>query len=57
MKQAVINLLKVKTLITLATCGLFIYLAGTNKMPVETTTMVIGMVFTYYFNKDKNKGE
>lgn len=45
------NLIKVKTIITLACCGLFIYLAVKNKMPVETTTMIIGMVITYYFNK------
>lgn len=55
--EAIIKLLKVKTLITLATCGLFIYLAVKEILPVETTTMVIGMVFTYYFNKDKNKDE
>lgn len=58
MKQALINLLKVKTLITIAITIVFCYLAITEKMPIETTTMVIGMVFTYYFNKDNiNKGE
>lgn len=57
MKNALINLLKVKTLITLAITIVFCYLAIIGKLPVETTTMVIGMVFTYYFNKkdvDKN---
>lgn len=51
------NLLKVKTIITLATTGLFIYLAVKQILPVETSSMVIGMVYTYYFNKDKNKNE
>ena len=57
MKNALINLLKVKTLITLAITIVFCYLAVAGKLPIETTTMVIGMVFTYYFNKkdvDKN---
>ena len=56
MKNALINLLKVKTIITLAITGVFVYLAIIGKLPVETTTMVIGMVFTYYFNK-KDKGD
>lgn len=51
MKNALINLLKVKTLITLAITIVFCYLAIIGKLPIETTTMVIGMVFTYYFNK------
>lgn len=49
------NLLKVKTIITIATTGLFIYLAVKQILPKETSSMVIGMVYTYYFNKDKNK--
>lgn len=56
MKNALINLLKVKTLITLMITIIFCYLSIIGEMPIETTTMVIGMVFTYYFNKDK-KGE
>lgn len=56
MKNALINLLKVKTIITLAITGVFVYLSVAGKLPIETTTMVIGMVFTYYFNK-KDKGD
>lgn len=55
MKNALINLLKVKTLITLMITIIFCYLSIIEKMPIETTTMVIGMVFTYYFNKDKKE--
>lgn len=51
------NLLKIKSIITLVVTLLFIYLAVKQILPVETTSMVIGMVFTYYFNKDKNKNE
>lgn len=51
------NLLKLKSIITIATTGLFVFLAVKNILPVESTSMVIGMVYTYYFNKDKNKNE
>ena len=51
------NLLKLKSIITISTTGLFVFLAVKNILPVETTSMVIGMVYTYYFNKDKNKNE
>lgn len=54
--EALISLLKVKTIITIATAGLFVYLSIKGQMPKETIALVIGMVFTYYFNKDKNKG-
>lgn len=54
MKKALIDLIKVKTIITLAITIVFCYLALSKDLPIETTTMVIGMVFTYYFNKDKN---
>ena len=53
---ALINLFKVKTLITLAITTIFCILAYKEVLPIETTTMVIGMVFTYYFNKDANGG-
>lgn len=56
MSKEIKNLLKVKSIITLVITGIFAYLSITGDLPVETTTMVIGMVFTYYFNKDK-KGE
>lgn len=53
---ALVNLFKVKTLITLAITTIFCILAHREILPIETTTMVIGMVFTYYFNKDANGG-
>ena len=53
---ALVNLFKVKTIITLAITVIFCILAYKETLPIETTTMVIGMVFTYYFNKDANGG-
>ena len=57
MKKALIDLIKVKTIITLAIMYVFCKLALNTTLPIETTTMVIGMVITYYFNKDKNKND
>ncbi len=52
MKEAIIRLLKVKTLITLAITILFVILSIKGVLPVDTISMIIAMVFTYYFNKD-----
>jgi len=52
MKEAIIRLLKVKTLITLAITILFVILSIKGILPVDTISMIIAMVFTYYFNKD-----
>jgi len=54
--STLVNLFKVKTIITLAITVIFCILAYKETLPIETTTMVIGMVFTYYFNKDVNGG-
>lgn len=50
MKNSLLCLLKIKTLISLTTTFVFTYLAIKGAIPVETITMIIGMVFTYYFN-------
>lgn len=50
----ILNLFRIKTIITLIISILFFMLAYTEKLPIETTTMVIGMVFTYYFSKDND---
>lgn len=52
--NTILNLFRVKTIITLVISVLFVILAYTEKLPIETTTMVIGMVFTYYFSKDND---
>lgn len=53
--DAIVNLLKVKTIITLAITGLFVYLSIKGQLEKETIAMVIVMVFTYYFNKKDSK--
>lgn len=50
MKNSLLCLLKKRTLIYLSTTFVFTYLAIKGAIPVETITMIIGMVFTYYFN-------
>ena len=55
MKNNLTNLLKVKTIITLMITIIFCYLEVVNKIPNKNTKMVIDMVFTYYFNKDKKE--
>lgn len=52
--NTILNLFRVKTIITLVISVLFVILAYTEKLPIETTAMVIGMVFTYYFSKDND---
>ena len=52
MKNLIKCLLQVKTIITLA--ATFVFLSVKNQIPTETITMIIGMVFTYYFNKKED---
>lgn len=50
MKRLLFCLTNVKTVISLAATFVFTYLAIRKEIPIETITMLIGMVFTYYFN-------
>ena len=54
MKSLIKCLLQVKTIITLAATFVFVYLSVRNHIPKETIPMVVGMVFTYYFNKKED---
>ena len=57
MKQAIINLLKVKSLMTICVMAVFTILALKSKIPNELIASVITAVTTYYFTKkedDKN---
>lgn len=47
-------MIRVKTIITLIITFVFLYLSLKGSMPTETSSMVIGMVFTYYFNKKED---
>lgn len=51
MSDSLKNLLKIKSLMTLITGGVFAYMALTGKMQAETVAGVITMVFTFYFTK------
>ena len=54
MKQAIINLLKVKSLMTLCVMVVFTVLALKSKIPNELIASVITAVTTYYFTKKEN---
>ena len=51
--QALIDLLKVKTLITLAIIGVMSYLAIIEAITPETFMTVASAVVTYYFTRQK----
>ena len=57
MKNALIKLLKVKSIMTIAVLTVFVILALTRQISDELITSVITAVITYYFAKKENKEE
>lgn len=57
MKEILTNLLKVKSLMTLAVMAVFVILSLEEKLDPAVTTSVITAVITYYFTKENNKNE
>lgn len=57
MKDAFINLLKVKSLMTIAVMIVFVVLSLQEKLEPTLTASVITAVITYYFTKKENKDE
>lgn len=57
MKNAITNLLKVKSIMTLAVMVVFVILSLEEKLDPAVTTSVITAVITYYFTKQENKNE
>ena len=57
MKQALINLLKVKTIVTLiiTICLAIGFLKG--QIGVDLFMPIVTMIFTYFFTKNNNKSE
>jgi hypothetical protein len=55
MKEALIQLLKVKSLMSIAAIIVFVYMAVTVKMDVKDTQSIILMVFSAYFAVQGNK--
>lgn len=57
MKDAITNLLKVKSLMTIAVMVVFVVLSLKGKLEPTLTASVITAVITYYFTKkDTEKG-
>lgn len=57
MKEALIKLLKVKSLMTVAVLIVFVVLALKGILDEALTASVITAVITYYFTKDNGKEE
>lgn len=55
-KEAIVSLLKVKSLMTIAVMIVFVVLSLKGKIDEALTASVITAVITYYFTKE-NKGE
>ena len=55
MKQALINLLKVKSLMTIAIMIVFVTLSLTHNMSDELVASVISSIVTYYFTKKEGE--
>lgn len=53
MKNKLIDLLKVKSIITLLSFFAFFYLAITEKIENDNFMLILGMIATYFFNKEK----
>ena len=54
MKNQIIKLLEVKTIITFGIIGTIIYLAVKGTVEAKDIILFGGMVITYFFNKDIN---
>lgn len=54
MKQAFIQLLKVKSIITLAIIGAMVYMATNELIDPATFMTIAGAVVTYYFTRKGN---
>lgn len=49
LKENLAALLKVKTLVTLAVTGVFVYMAVTGKIAGDNVMMIVTMVTSFYF--------
>lgn len=55
MKEALVKLLRVKTLVTLALTVVFCYLAAANKVNGEQFLMIFTTVIAFYFGTQTEK--
>lgn len=49
MKSVVINLLKIKSLVTIIVISVFAYLSITGKVPIEAVITITSSVMSFYF--------
>lgn len=49
LKENLAALLKVKTLVTLAVTGVFVYMAVTGRIAADNVMMIVTMVTSFYF--------
>lgn len=54
-KEAIINLLKIKSLWSLVAAGVFVYLTVTGGISGEIALSIITAITTYYFTRDEKK--
>ena len=57
MKNAIVNLLKIKSLMTIAVMVVFVILSLQDKLDKAFTASVISAVITFYFSKKDDKDE
>ncbi len=55
MLQNLANLIKVKTIVTLAVTGIFGYLALTGKITPDNVMVIVSMVVSFYFGTQHEK--
>ncbi len=55
MKQALLNLLKVKSIMTLCVMAVFTYLSVAEKLDTAVVASTITAVVTYYFTKSSSE--
>ena len=55
MKKNLANLIKVKTIVTLAVMAVFVYLSVTGKIAADNTMIIISMVVSFYFGTQHEK--
>ena len=51
--KSLVSLLKVKSKITLLTFAAFFYLSVSGRIDSDNFMLVVGMIATYFFNKDQ----
>ena len=53
--QALLNLIKIKSIVTFVTIGVFVYSVVTKQLESATITAIIMLVFQNLFDKNKIK--